>query len=100
MSSNQSAVNRLFTVLLIAVAIIAAGYAIRHTFSCFLLAFVILAGALVATSSEHSKAKGVSSDSKIEAKKAAEAHGGRTWVVSDEASGTTFFLALPRATRR
>jgi putative permease len=41
MSSNQSAVNRLFTVLLIAVAIIAAGYAIRHTFSCFLLAFVI-----------------------------------------------------------
>jgi len=41
MSSNQSAGNRLLTVLLIAVAIIAAGYAIRHTFSCFLLAFVI-----------------------------------------------------------
>ena len=33
-------------------------------------------------------------------KKAAEAHGGRTWVVSDESSGTTFFLALPHGTRR
>jgi two-component system sensor histidine kinase KdpD len=30
------------------------------------------------------------------AKKAAEAHGGRTWVVSEEGTGTTFFLALPR----
>jgi two-component system, OmpR family, sensor histidine kinase KdpD len=30
------------------------------------------------------------------AKKAAEAHGGRTWVVSDEGTGTTFFFALPR----
>jgi two-component system sensor histidine kinase KdpD len=34
------------------------------------------------------------------AKKAAEAHGGRTWVVSDERAGTTFFFALPRGTRR
>lgn len=41
MSSNQSPGNRLLTVLVIAIAIIAAGYAIRHTFSCFLLAFVI-----------------------------------------------------------
>ena len=41
MSTNQTAGNRLLTLLLIAVAIIAAGYAMRHTFSCFLLAFVI-----------------------------------------------------------
>ena len=34
------------------------------------------------------------------AKKAAEAHGGRTWVVSEEGTGTTFFLALPRGPRR
>jgi two-component system sensor histidine kinase KdpD len=34
------------------------------------------------------------------AKKAAEAHGGRTWVVSEEQTGTTFFLALPRGLRR
>jgi two-component system sensor histidine kinase KdpD len=34
------------------------------------------------------------------AKKAAEAHGGRTWVVSEDAAGTTFFLALPRGIRR
>ena len=34
------------------------------------------------------------------AKKAAEAHGGRTWVVSEEGTGTTFFLALPRGLRR
>jgi two-component system sensor histidine kinase KdpD len=34
------------------------------------------------------------------AKKAAEAHGGRTWVVSEEGTGTTFFLALPRGMRR
>ena len=33
-------------------------------------------------------------------KKAAEAHGGRTWVVSDERTGTTFFFALPRGARR
>jgi two-component system sensor histidine kinase KdpD len=33
------------------------------------------------------------------AKKAAEAHGGRTWVVSEERTGTTFFLALPRGPR-
>jgi two-component system sensor histidine kinase KdpD len=30
------------------------------------------------------------------AKKAAEAHGGRTWVISGERGGTTFFFALPR----
>ena len=34
------------------------------------------------------------------AKKAAEAHGGRTWVVSEEAAGTTFYFALPRGIRR
>ena len=34
------------------------------------------------------------------AKKAAEAHGGRTWVLSEEGTGTTFFLALPRGLRR
>jgi two-component system sensor histidine kinase KdpD len=34
------------------------------------------------------------------AKKAADAHDGRTWVVSEERAGTTFFLALPRGTRR
>jgi two-component system sensor histidine kinase KdpD len=34
------------------------------------------------------------------AKKAAEAHGGRTWVVSEERAGTTFFFALPQGTRR
>jgi two-component system sensor histidine kinase KdpD len=34
------------------------------------------------------------------AKKAAEAHGGRTWVASDERTGTTFFFALPSGPRR
>ena len=34
------------------------------------------------------------------AKTAAEAHGGRTWVVSEEGTGTTFFLALPRGLKR
>jgi two-component system sensor histidine kinase KdpD len=33
-------------------------------------------------------------------KKAAEAHHGHVWVVSDEGAGTTFFLALPNSTRR
>ncbi len=34
------------------------------------------------------------------AKKAAEAHGGRTWVTSEELTGTTFFFAVPRGLRR
>ena len=34
------------------------------------------------------------------ARKAAEAHGGRTWVVSEERTGTIFFLALPRGKRK
>jgi two-component system sensor histidine kinase KdpD len=34
------------------------------------------------------------------AKKAAQAHDGRTWVVSEEHSGTTFFFALPCGIRR
>jgi two-component system sensor histidine kinase KdpD len=34
------------------------------------------------------------------AKKAAEAHQGRTWVQSEEGKGTTFFLSLPRTERR
>ena len=34
------------------------------------------------------------------AKKAAEAHGGRTWVVSEENAGTTFYIALPHGIRR
>ena len=33
-------------------------------------------------------------------KKAAEAHGGRAWVTSEERTGTTFYLALPRGARR
>jgi two-component system sensor histidine kinase KdpD len=33
-------------------------------------------------------------------KKAAEAHGGRTWVASEAAAGTTFYFALPRGIRR
>jgi len=34
------------------------------------------------------------------AKKAVEAHGGRTWVVSEERTGTRFFFAVPRGIRR
>ena len=34
------------------------------------------------------------------AKKAAEAHGGRTWVVSEERTGTTFSFAVPHGPRR
>ncbi len=41
MLSHQSAENRLLTSLLVIIALIATGYAMRHTFSCFLLAFVI-----------------------------------------------------------
>lgn len=41
MPSQQTPEIRLLPALLILVALIAAGYAIRHTFSCFLLSFVI-----------------------------------------------------------
>lgn len=41
MTSNQPTGYRIPTALLIFASLIAAGYAIRHTFSCFLLAFVI-----------------------------------------------------------
>jgi two-component system sensor histidine kinase KdpD len=34
------------------------------------------------------------------AKKTAEAHRGRVWVVSEESKGTTFFFAMPKAVRR
>jgi two-component system, OmpR family, sensor histidine kinase KdpD len=33
-------------------------------------------------------------------KKAAEAHRGHVWVISDEKEGTTFYLSLPQAARR
>ena len=33
-------------------------------------------------------------------KKAAEAHHGHAWVISDDMEGTTFFLSLPRGARR
>jgi len=33
-------------------------------------------------------------------RKAAEAHHGHVWVISDESEGTTFFLSLPFASRR
>jgi two-component system sensor histidine kinase KdpD len=33
-------------------------------------------------------------------KKAAEAHSGHVWVVSDDEEGTTFFLSLPVSARR
>jgi two-component system sensor histidine kinase KdpD len=33
-------------------------------------------------------------------KKAAEAHHGHVWVISDETEGTTFFLSLPDGLRR
>jgi putative permease len=41
MTSNQPVGNRLLPALVIVFALIIAVYAIRHTFSCFLLAFVI-----------------------------------------------------------
>ncbi|WP_298438866.1 AI-2E family transporter [Geobacter sp.] len=41
MEERVPVVNRVVGVLLVAVAIIAAGYALRHTASCFLLSFVI-----------------------------------------------------------
>jgi putative permease len=41
MPSLQPAGQRLLPALLIMAGLIAAGYAIRHTFSCFLLAFVL-----------------------------------------------------------
>jgi putative permease len=41
MSLSQPAKNRVIPTLLVATALIAAGYAIRHTFSCFLLSFVL-----------------------------------------------------------
>jgi two-component system sensor histidine kinase KdpD len=33
-------------------------------------------------------------------KKAAEAHHGHVWVISEEKEGTTFFLSIPAGTRR
>jgi two-component system sensor histidine kinase KdpD len=33
-------------------------------------------------------------------RKAAEAHHGHVWVISDEKEGTTFFLSLPDGARR
>jgi two-component system sensor histidine kinase KdpD len=33
-------------------------------------------------------------------RKAAEAHHGHVWVISDEKEGTTFFLSLPTSARR
>jgi two-component system sensor histidine kinase KdpD len=33
-------------------------------------------------------------------RKAAEAHHGHVWVISDEKEGTTFFLSLPSSARR
>jgi two-component system sensor histidine kinase KdpD len=33
-------------------------------------------------------------------KKAAEAHHGHVWVISDQKEGTTFFLSLPDGVRR
>jgi len=33
-------------------------------------------------------------------RKAAEAHHGHVWVISDERDGTTFFLSLPTGARR
>ncbi len=41
MSHPQPAVNRTALVLLIAAALVAAGYALQHTLSCFLLSFVL-----------------------------------------------------------
>ncbi len=41
MPQQQSAGQKLIPALLVMAALIAAGYAIRHTFSCFLLSFII-----------------------------------------------------------
>jgi len=41
MSSKHEAANRLVLFLMVAAVLLASGYAMRHTFSCFLLSFVI-----------------------------------------------------------
>lgn len=41
MSPQRSVSSRAVTAILITAAIVAAGYALRHTVSCFLLSFII-----------------------------------------------------------